>query len=89
MFSRQHYPSIKAKISSPHKAVLRGIESRPALVWWATALMANTLLQRLLNRQQGYYGNGFIVVIPNLGLVFFTSTDTTDISYMFIIQLAF
>ena len=63
--------------------------SRPALVWWVTALMANTLLQRLLNRQEGYYGNGFIVFIPNLGLLFFTSTDTTDISYMFIIQLAF
>ena len=63
--------------------------SRPALVWWVTALMANTLLQRLLNRQEGYYGNGFIVFIPNLGSVFFTSTDTTDISYMFIIQLAF
>jgi hypothetical protein len=89
MFSRQHYPSIKAKISSPHKAVLRVIESRPALVCRVTALMANTLLQRLLNRHQGYYGNGFIVVIPNLGLVFFTSTDTTDISYMFIIQLVF
>ena len=29
--------------------------------------MANTLLQRLLNRQQGC----FIVVIPNLGSVFF------------------
>jgi hypothetical protein len=84
MFSRQHCPSIKAKISSPHKAVLRVIESRPALVWWATALMASTLLQRLLNRQQGC----FIVVIPNLGSVFFTSTDTTDISYMFFIQLA-
>jgi hypothetical protein len=89
MFSRQHYPSIIAKISSPHKAVLRVIESRPALVWRVTALLANTLIQRLLNRQQGYYGNGFIVVIPNLGSVFFKSTDTTDSSYMFIIQLAF